>query len=270
MLLNFLDQPYTRRLFLMIVPYLVFLSAVFGFGFNNYGYYPAFNDSENYGIVNRESYNFIFYEEERSKYPGTDTYDRHIKHFSIPSNKISVPIGEVFVKAQDGDKWLIEKIDSSLTPFQEEGLYHSFFSAFIEGANSPWQEDQNLQMETLKKKYYYTPQWQQKRDSLILVFKQKNQSEFRQNLQKSKAILEKAILLRINNKPVSHESISCDYYMHPHGNSKGLLCFFPMDSLQIGRHHLTVGKVIGKKDIEDQQIYLDTTFHTIPFIYVGD
>ena len=235
MLLNFLDQSFTRRLFIMIVPYLIFLSAISGFSFINYGYYPNFHHSKSSisKQINRESFNFQFYDNERNKHSITDTYKRSIEYFSIPSNKVSGPIGEVFVKAQDGDKWLIEKIDATLTPFEKEGVT----SDLMDGWNNFEQ------------------------DSLI---------NFRENIQKSKAILEKAILLRIDNQPIAQESISCDYYMHPHGNSKGLLCFFPMDSLQIGRHHLTVGKVVGKKDKKEQQIYLDTTFHTIPFIYEGD
>jgi len=241
MLLNFLDQSYTRRLFLMIIPYLVFLSAIFGFDFINYGYYPTFYDGDKFSqIINSESYYFLFYEEERNKYPITDTYERQIKHFSIPSKKISGYISEIFVKAQNGDKWLIEKIDSTITPFEEEGLSHEFITGFIAGANS-----------------------RQKQDSL------KVNLNFQQNLQKSKSILEKAILLKIDNKPIPQEAIDCDYYYHPHEKAKGLLCFFPIDSLQLGRHHLTVGKVVGKKNEKDKDIYLDTTFHTIPFIYEG-
>jgi len=269
MLLNFLDQTYTRRLFIMIIPYLIFLGGIFGFNFINYGHYPDFNNRENTRIsriLNQESFNFSFYEEERNKAPETDGYGQYIESFSIPSKKISGTISEIFVKAQAGDKWLIEKIDSTLTPFQEEGISHSFFAEFMKGGS---EANEDAEMDALREKYYDTPEWQQKKDSLLQFFEKNYRAGYRQNLRKSKAILQNAILLRIDDQPLAPTSVTCDYYRHPHGNSKGLLCYFPLDSLPVGRHYLEVAKVVGKKSTKSETIFLDTIYHTIPFIYTG-
>ena len=273
MLLNFLDQAFTRRLFILIIPYLFFLSGISGFGFISYGHYPAIQNertSRFSRLINQESFNFSFYEEERNKFPKIDGYKQHIEYFSIPSKKISGTISEIFVKAQDRDKWLIQKIDSTITPFQEEGIYHQAFSGFKSGFDEYGLEKiERDKMNALREKYYDTPEWQQKKDSLLQTFEENGGLTYQQNLQKTKAILKEAILLSIDDQAIGQASITCDFYKHPHGNAIGLLCYFPLDSLTIGRHYLKVAKVVGEKNKKNNIIYLDTIAHTIPFIYEG-
>jgi hypothetical protein len=70
--------------------------------------------------------------------------------------------------------------------------------------------------------------------------------------------------IEINNNEVDKDLIDCDFYTHPHNKIVGLLCFFPIDSLEKGRNYLTVekdNKTIGQRDSVKRISY------TIPFIY---
>lgn len=269
MLLNFLDQTYTRRLFLMIIPYLIFLATVFGFNFIGYGHYPNFHNQASLEIpdlVNQHSFNFSFYEDERNQYEDIDK--RRIRNISIPSKRIKGLIGEVFVKAESGDKWLITKMDSTLHPLRGEGLIHSewndFKAGFEKGGTSV---DEEEKLSSLDQEYKGRPNYHQKRDSLLKTFEGEEEIAKKQDFLKAKSILEKAILISINDHPIASDFITCDYYNHYHGKTVGMLCYFPLDSLKNGRHYLTVQKVTGKNNKRTKIINFDTLVHTIPFIY---
>jgi len=96
-----------------------------------------------------------------------------------------------------------------------------------------------------------------------------NAEKFKAHFIKTKSILKKSILLAIDNQAIAPEQVSCDFYTHPDGKIPGMLCFYPLDSLHIGRHTLTIGKVIGKKSRKSNKIKIDTIYQTIPFIYTG-
>ena len=268
MLLNFLDQTYTRRLFLMIIPYLIFLATVFGFNFVGYGHYPNFHNQSSLEIpdfVNQHSFNFSFYEDERNQYEDID--NRKIRSISIPSKRIKGLIGEVFVKANSGDKWLITKMDSTLQPLREEGFIHSAWNNFKSGYEEGKATHKEEKLSSLDQEYKGKPNYRQKRDSLLKTFENEEELTKTQDFLKAKAILEKAILISINDRPIASDFITCDYYNHSHGKTVGMLCYFPLDSLKNGRHYLTVQKVTGKNNQRTNVINFDTLVHTIPFIY---
>jgi len=273
MLFNFLDHPYTKRLFFLIIPYLFFLGFLGGFDFYSYGHYPdfihqlQFKDAD---IINENSFNLSFYEEERNRYSATDVFQKKISEFSIPSKKISGSLGEIFVKAISNDKWLIAKIDSTIQPLREEGLTQHTLSAAKTSFEAGFNEGgRDKDMEILIAKYGNHPNFQQKRDSLLQTFEEEEIVLFKEQFLKSKAILKNAIILKIDTQQIEAQKITCDFYTHPQGKIQGMLCFYPIDSLSIGRHYLTVGKVIGKKINRPNTIILDTAYTTIPFIYTG-
>ncbi len=277
MLLNFLDQKYTRRLFILIIPYLFFLFAISNINFITNGFYPEFyNQIPSFqSVIDEESFNFSFYDDERSLYSNEDPFYQNIKEFSLPSKKLNGQLGEIFIKATHGDNLLIHKVDSTLQPLKEEGFEHDFLTFFSSEFNEGQSEAQRkTQIDALRKNTLDEQLWRKKRDSLMQVFNEMDKKKFKQDFQKSKAILKNAVLLSIDNQKISPEQITCDYYNHPDGKAKGLLCFYPLDSLSIGRHYLTVGKVQGMAGnsrfrVADS-IYLDTTYQTIPFIYTGN
>jgi len=236
MLLNFLDQPYTKRWLFLTVPYLLFLIFISSITYTSKGVYPnfkflnesLFNKADPFfqKLIYAQSFNFRYYDDERDKLEKRSDINP-IGLFSLPSNKIQGPLGEVFIKGQHGDRLLIAFKDSALVPFEEEGWNFG---------NS----DQQIR-----------------------------RTQMAQNIEGIKQILQEAILLSIDDRPILSSKITCDFYNHPVGNIKGLLCFFPLDSLSVGRHHLKVGKVTGRKRENPTFIQLDTTYIQVPFIYLG-
>ena len=84
-------------------------------------------------------------------------------------------------------------------------------------------------------------------------------------------ILKSSVIISIDEKKVNPDAITCDFYLHPDAKTKGLLCFFPLDSLTLGRHYFKVRKVKGiKENNSSKEILIDTIDHHIPFIYTGN
>lgn len=275
MLLNFLDQRYTRRLLKLTIPYLFLLGTISSFTVVTNGFYPDLYNQSSIkfpSLINSQSFNPSYYEEDRNHYP-KNSYEQSIKTFSVPSKRFIGSLGEIFIKASLGDKFLITKMDSTLIPFEQEGLRHEIFfelSAGIEGGHN--ESERNDLINSLKKQSKNDADWKQKRDSLLLTFEHVDKEKYQQDLLKIKSILHSSILLSIDDYQISPEKISCDFYIHPHNKTKGVLCFFPLDSLSIGRHLLKVGRVEGVKDNkfkDSAPIFIDTTYQTIPFIYEG-
>jgi len=108
-------------------------------------------------------------------------------------------------------------------------------------------------------------------DSILHNIDLDEKEAFRQKTIKIRNILKSSISISVDEKKVHPNSISCDFYLHPDTKVKGLLCFFPLDSLTTGRHYFKIGKVKGiKKGNSSKEIFIDTTYHHIPFIYTGN
>ena len=64
----------------------------------------------------------------------------------------------------------------------------------------------------------------------------------------------------IDEKPV--EAVDCNFYYHPSLQIEGMLCFFRLDSMSLGAHHLSYQtyEFYGRKEP-------DTLKYAVPFIY---
>ncbi|MEM6318307.1 MAG: hypothetical protein AAF960_11600 [Bacteroidota bacterium] len=240
MLLNFLDKKFTRRLFILAVPYLIILLSIYQTEFVAVPYYPNLNNTDKIymgNAANQFAFNHYYYDDERVK-PGRGIRRKGvIQQFSLPSKRLSGSLGEVFIKGLPRDQYLLQGQDSTLFSLEPEGvrnIFQEFKEGFTEG--------------TTKYKGSY----------------EERATPYQENFKKIRAILEKAVLLKIDGQPIDPNRITCDFYNHWDENTKGLLCLFPLDSLSTGRHYLTVGRVKTKRKRVSP---LDTTYYTIPFIY---
>ena len=198
-------------------------------------------------------------------------YERTINSMSIPSKKVTGVLGEIFIKGTRGDRLLINKLDSTLVPFREEGLVNAAFSDFLAGVKDAGIDGYKArQISMLKDSITDKAHFERLKDSILHNADLDKKVFFRQRVVKVKSILQSSIVISVDDKKVNPAAISCDFYFHPDAKAKGLLCFFPLDSLAIGRHYYKIGKVKGvqpSNSTKHQDIYLDTVFHTIPFIY---
>ncbi|MEM1120492.1 MAG: hypothetical protein AAGJ18_08575 [Bacteroidota bacterium] len=245
MLLNFLDKKFTRRLFILAIPYLIVLLSVYQSNFVSIPYYPNLDNSDKIFLgeaADPYAFNHFYYDDERTKSGRGVRRKGVIQAFSIPSKRMEGLLGEVFIKGRPRDKYLIEAKDSTLFSLEPEGL-ENIFAGLSEGFNS----------------------YDRSKEAL-----QKRMNDTEQNFQKIKDILQDAISIKIDEQLIAADRITCDFYNHADENTKGLLCFFPLDSLSTVRHYLTIGKVKAKEVKEknkEVRYKFDTTYRTIPFIY---
>lgn len=274
MLLNFLDQKYTRRLFILIIPYLILLLLVFQSSYGIQGFYPDFqhNHSVEYPhIVDEYGFNYNYYDEERAAH-SEHNYKRIIHSLSIPSKKVNGPLGEIFIKGSVGDKHLINKLDSTLTAFEEDGLTNEIFADILDGMDDAESDSKKFhQISVLKDSITDKQLFEHLKDSILHDIDLDKKEAFRENTMKINQILKSSVLISIDGKKVNPASITCDFYLHPDAQTKGLLCFFPLDSLTIGRHYFKVRKVKGiQGSNSNKDIVIDTIDHHVPFIYMGN
>ncbi|MEM1120493.1 MAG: hypothetical protein AAGJ18_08580, partial [Bacteroidota bacterium] len=112
--------------------------------------------------------------------------------------------------------------------------------------------------------------FQHLRDSIVRAGNIAKKNVYRQKTEKIKSILQASLLVKIDDQTINPNRISSHFYYHPDAHTEGLLYYFPLDSLAIGAHHYTFGKIRGQqKNEDDRQYFLDTTYYIVPFIYTG-
>ncbi len=271
LLLNFLDQKYTKRLLFAIVPYIFLLVIILPNNkINQFEYFlpirstPASSQLEmSTRLINEHAFNSQFYDDMRSHEPTDFTVIRSI---SLPSNKVKGPLFEVFTKYTIGTEHYLEHQDSTLLKLHKIGFSNTSFT----------NDDYSVYTKKEKKKIIKNFLAQAGddldksrksaiRDSLNQVFKEQSERAYAKNILKLKKILHEEINFFIDNQPVNDSLISMDFYIHPNKNEKGLLCFFPID-LSLGRHTFSYHKKYLKNR---KKGIIDTFKVTIPFIYVG-
>lgn len=281
LLLNFLDAKFTKTLFILAIPYIVFISAfVPSFVLIGSAYYPELEHVKNptkYGSVfNKHMYNPIFYDDELDKFP--DQSDR-IGLFSIPSKRVSGPLFEVFIKRHGSDEKLVPRMDSTLVPIRNKGLVNRIFTdvgyeteaatlksdSFYLGRDS-LKKVHKKAMKTVENPDELNEQWILERAATKRAFKKQELLDYEQNFNAIKKILTESFHIKINNQLVPRDQLDCDYFIHPNKQEKGMLCFFPLDSIRLGRNLLTVEKLIP---LDNSKTGIDTLSFTIPFVYEG-
>lgn len=272
-LLNFLDDKYTRKFMLLSMPYIFIVIGLLPENtILNDKHYPQldgnFSNSYKSSIIFENSYANQFYDDARMN--EEDLYDRKMSFISIPSRYVSTNVLEVFVKALKNDGLLLFEIDSTIFPLKKIGMinklttdinYKSEFEKLIEDSTEKMidTERQKLkQNKTYDSKAFKKWKFKKKDEAAEKIGK-----HYGENLLSIKSGLESFIEFKIDGNYVDKNIINCDFYKHPNGKELGLLCFFPIDSLNYGRHHVSIERLIGTKKGEEA----DTLHQTIPFIY---
>ena len=85
LLFNFIDNKYTKRLLILAVPYIAFVSIIFpSVGINTYNYTPSFDVEETYNFeISAASFNYIYYDDLRDKHTKNNNDNRDIKINSV-------------------------------------------------------------------------------------------------------------------------------------------------------------------------------------------
>jgi hypothetical protein len=291
LLYNFWDEKYTRRLFLISLPYIFLLTFIPKIDFYSYPYFPNYHS-------NNESEKFIYehhyYDDERILAQERKRSIFRGKHaiigVSLPSIELSGNYNRFFIRSYPSDaKWI--KKNKKITPYHEEGLViqgwnnqkkNSFLSNLdsLESAQKVVLLNERFSLrKKINAKEITAVQagiidnngkleideqfWKEKEDSIKQIWWDKKMNYNIDRVKKLNNSLLELTTIKIDGIDFK-DSCDCKMYIHPNMGEKGLRCYFPMKSLKEGAHLLHVNRKFfsEKKNSEMEEYYRD---YYIPF-----
>ncbi len=261
--LNFLDTKFTKVFFVMIIPYFLIILSLSEFEINQLEFYPIIDRIDrNVSSNDKYIYNNNNYDDEFS-----DRKDKAwINLISIPSKRVSGSIFEVFVKGLGSDDRLISQQKSNLHKIRKKGL--------ILELSSSDNDEKDLR----------SASWDSAVDSIGILYKDdkikgvnailklekdrvnKERRIATNELKEIKDIIQSSFSFKLNETSLNPSKVDCDFYLHPNNGEKGMLCFFPIDSLEVGRNYLSFEKIMVPEEEGDSNYTIN---YTIPFVYEG-
>lgn len=280
LLYNFLDTKYTRRLFWFSIPYLLLLTLVLpNFILEANPHFP-----EQSGNGNFISKHFIVsnnYDDLREKNLTISNSRRErIRMISLSNYEITANYASVFIRQAGIDEELLSK-KYGITAYRKSGLRHNIFKGKITDSTILDLENQkstallklikerkNVKKDSLNSKFInnFTKRLKAgkfdktilniddymkfKRDSIIKIWNKRIDAEEEKKIVQIQSALLDANQIFIDGVSYN-DSLKCKFYTHPNMNEKGLLCYFPTDSISKGEHLLSLEyKTYSKEAID--------------------
>jgi len=298
LLYNFLDDKYARKFFLFSIPYVLILMLVPNIIINPIGIFPLQDMSHTYEEDSIEALAFKskYYDDERA------VSNRNffkttppIEEISLPSKIFTHTYGQVFLRITKGDNEYF-KSQKQISPYSKEGISHRIIGKKRNEVKDPkikaieTQRDSILKILILEKVSVIkkiranslqdsilgtrmvedlvqldTSYWEQQVDSIRnswdkVIKKAKKQKAF--------SILDTVLDLNeitIDSTPFN-DSLTCKFYIHPNVKEPGLLCFFPLRSMEEGAHQLHLTKHLYREN----DTIANTHSHSIPFFILKE
>jgi len=281
LLLNFIDDKYTRKLFFLAIPYtLLLLVGLRGLSFERFSFIPSFlGDDRYFEYPDEYSVNWNNYDDLRLEYH--QTYSEK----EIPDEKSRIRIATLDKYEQDGrfaklfirysrsDSELLERQHPEFSVFKKTGLRHNLFSKgmgkdilrdsiidqqadeiraalkVIRGETDKIKAEENSKFPTLINDYsaYSTEEIEEMRNKI----NHKYEIILKKHAEDKIKFAKKAILdnyqIRIDSVHIK-DSLICAFYTHPNRHEQGLLCHIPMSNLSPGSHLIKIDKRYERDD----------------------
>jgi hypothetical protein len=294
LLYNFLDTKYTRRLFWFSIPYLLLLTLILpNFILEANPHFPDINGQ--IGSDNFISKHIVIsnnYDDLREKNLAISNSSRNrIRWISLSNYEITKNYATVFIRQAGIDEELLSN-NYDITAYRKSGLRHSLFKGKITDSTLLNLENQKstavlalikqrreIRKDSLNSKFKrnFMKRFNEskfdkgilnlddymmyKRDSTIKVWNKRIEHEEEKKLLQIQTSLLDANQILIDG--VSYNDLlKCKFYIHPNMNEKGLLCYFPTDSINNGEHLLTL---LSKRYDEKETDSIKTRTINIPF-----
>ena len=223
LLLNFLDTKYTRRLFLLALPYGVIVALVIpNLGINQVEYYPTFGKTayEYTSSLDQKSFHFKYYEEDLVHFEksGPNKSD----YVLIPKKIISDNYLKIFIPSRSyADFKNIEHTESDIFPISRKGVIGPFFGeAYLD--SEEFISNNNEENES------------------------NNVRAIENNLSNILQALSDEIEIRIDTTIIQTKASDFDFHLHPIIKEVGLLNYIDISDFERGKHILHVDLFIWK------------------------
>ncbi len=264
LLLNFLDNKFTKRLFLFSIPYAAIIILVLPrLVSDGHGYFPTLGQGgAEARAYNAVSFNPQIYDNLRKEVGGEE-----IKHISLDSDIIQGGFLKFFLTMIKGDVQYFEKV-KDLEPLHKEGFYlrKNRLKAESEELDSLSAIHTGRIVEVIQeKKENYDKYSEREWDRIVEDVRTKNNKEIF-DFHKSKVLSITQSMLESNQfyldgLPMNNLLI-CKFSKHPNRGERGWMCYLPMDSLENGLHELQIDRI----DYSSKSGSLNSFRLEIPFI----
>lgn len=270
LLYNFIDDKYTRRLVIIAIPYIIFVSIFLPrFGFDAYNYDPSFSYLADYEqAISANSFKYLYYDDLREQYARMKNPDGRnpiIHWVSLGAYEYTdQTLAKVFIKSSSYEDETFEKRFPHLVPFKEKG-FRSIFNTnkrdneyldsiemsevtglrfmrkVVRGElDKITEEEKNEFGDRLE---YYQKYDSNSLDSLREDFRdqysQKKWDYYENYLEEMIEAKRSLITLKVDSFDIS-DSLDCSFFVHPNMGEKGILCYFPISQFKSGKHDMTV------------------------------
>ena len=249
LLLNFIDNSYTRKLFFLAIPYGIILFVVSGLFLENYAYFPSFDTETRYSNrIHSESIHYVYYDDEREAYYNTfrrdgDRIDKQIINYaSLPSYEIDQSELKIFLRYTNNDHDLLKEEYPDLYPFRKRGLRHRLFFSNREKDESNKLDSLEANETRIARSIIRKGEIPEGADStLVAKFKNYSKEDYDQVLEeissdysdqvwayqeerinKIKEGLKNLYSLKLDDVSII-DDLECEYYIHPNMRERGLM-----------------------------------------------
>lgn len=265
-LLNFIDDKYTRRLFFLSIPYVLFMGGMSGLYLERHSYFPNFDNTNHhkYNVTN-EAINYLYYDDLRSEYYeslialGRRQERKKIPGICLSNYEISNNVLKFFIEYRERDNQYLTTEETSIHPFRKSDVRHRFLNNHesdpgLEKINHEELQEiraaasivkngvqSKLDSSIVEKYGAIDVDLDSYREEILLSYEKIKQDYITQKFQAIKDEMLKLCTIRVNNKDIKDE-LDSKFYIHPNMLERGILCYYNIDSLGYGEHSFVLEK----------------------------
>ena len=235
--LNFLDNPYTRKLLWIIVPYFIL------------------------GLLSLSEYNNIRFnlypvQDIREIKSGSNVFAKEVAKLSI----LPMNYDNLRMTNEKADRVLINSI--SLKNYLVSDTYLEVFVSYNDDFERALVQSDSTLLSNRTGKLNGLLSYNNPKLSILDVIsgmQDKNELKpeeiYRRNIEKVYAACMNEISFTVDDNLLSKDTYHCEFYQHSNAGERGFLCFLPVDSINLGRHLLEYQKISLVDDVYDTLSY---------------
>jgi len=295
LLLNFIDNKYTKKLFFLAFPYLLVMSFSNGFFFEKYSYIPSvYNDTQCDYCVEENTIHWNKYDDLRKEHfetyhtEGNRIEKKKISYASLGKFENDEDYGKLFLEYRENDDELIKLKYGIKYGYRTKGFRHDIMSDrnITKDSNVVALEEERVDLiklmrqvvrkvrkgpdqelkERFEEKFEYFSSKSKEDESELRgeIMREYNARIFSYNQQRLQDIMnaQKSFNQVLINGAVWNDSLECKYFTHPNMHERGLLCYFPTRSLKAGSHMLNIERMYFNDNSKDS---ISTRRLVLPF-----
>lgn len=268
LLYNFIDDKFTRRFFLMSIPYFLLITVIYdGFSMNNYAFLPQMSRR-----FSTEQINPSYYDDLRQEMAGhSRALDRinNVEYISLPSTTVDGPYLEFFLRIYDfRDGEYLNKV-KGIYDYRPAGIRHFLLrkkevdSTLINEVYA--KRDEELIKFFIEKKQAKSSEdtinWGSRQNAIERKWEQAERDYFKDKQSKVYNSLWALFNIQIDSVDYT-DRCHRKYSFHPNNEERGFRCKIRIDSLEPGEHILHLTRKIYDDDAADS---LDVVRISLPF-----